>query len=71
MIDAARANPGKLTFASGGLGSLPHLVGEVVNERSNVQITHIAYNGTGHALNDVLGSHACSVGMRRYGKMAD
>jgi tripartite-type tricarboxylate transporter receptor subunit TctC len=57
MIDTARANPGKLTFASGGLGSLPHLVGEVVNERSNVQITHIAYNGTGHALNDVLGGH--------------
>lgn len=57
MIDAARANPGKLSFASGGLGSLPHLVGEVVNERSNVQITHIAYNGTGHALNDVMGGH--------------
>ena len=57
MIDAARANPGKLSFASGGLGSLPHLVGELVNERSNVKITHIAYNGTGHALNDVMGGH--------------
>ncbi|MCL1962216.1 MAG: tripartite tricarboxylate transporter substrate binding protein [Desulfovibrionaceae bacterium] len=57
MIDAARANPGKLSFASGGLGSLPHLVGEVVNERSNVKITHIAYNGTGRALSDVMGGH--------------
>jgi tripartite-type tricarboxylate transporter receptor subunit TctC len=57
MIDTARANPGKLSFASGGLGSLPHLVGEVVNERSNVKIAHIAYNGTGHALSDVMGGH--------------
>jgi len=57
MIDTARANPTKLSFASGGRGSLPHLVGEVVNERSNVKMTHIAYNGTGHALIDVTGGH--------------
>ena len=57
MIDFARANPGKLSFASGGLGSLPHLVGEVVNERSQVRMQHIPYNGTGRALTDVMGHH--------------
>lgn len=57
LIDAARAKPGSITFASGGLGSLPHLVGELVNVRSDVQISHIPYNGTGQALTDVLGGH--------------
>ncbi|EHP44597.1 hypothetical protein OR16_01145 [Cupriavidus basilensis OR16] len=57
MLDTARANPGKLTFASGGLGSLPHLVGELVNLRSHANIAHVAYNGTGQALTDVMGGH--------------
>lgn len=57
MVETARAKPGSVTFASGGLGSLPHLVGELVNLRSGVQITHIPYNGTGQALTDVLGGH--------------
>lgn len=57
LIDAARAKPGSITFASGGLGSLPHLVGELVNVRSDVQISHTPYNGTGQALTDVLGGH--------------
>jgi len=57
LIEAARAKPASITFASGGLGSLPHLVGELVNVRSGVQISHIPYNGTGQALTDVLGGH--------------
>ncbi|WP_420995193.1 Bug family tripartite tricarboxylate transporter substrate binding protein [Cupriavidus sp. 30B13] len=57
MLDAARASPGKLTFASGGLGSLPHLVGELVNLRSHASIAHVAYNGTGQAVTDVMGGH--------------
>ncbi|HWL29825.1 MAG TPA: tripartite tricarboxylate transporter substrate binding protein [Burkholderiaceae bacterium] len=57
MLQRAKANPEGLSFASGGLGSLPHLVGELVNQSSNVDITHIAYNGTGQALTDVAGGH--------------
>jgi tripartite-type tricarboxylate transporter receptor subunit TctC len=57
MLDAARANPEKLTFASGGFGSLPHLVGELVNLSSNTKITHVAYNGTSRATTDVAGGH--------------
>jgi len=57
MIARAKAKPKSLTFASGGLGSLPHLVGELVNLSTGAQITHIPYNGTGQATTDVLGGH--------------
>ncbi len=57
MIALARAEPGKLTFASGGMGSLPHLTGELINLHSNVQITHVPYNGTGRAMTDVVAGH--------------
>ncbi|MGH8784949.1 MAG: Bug family tripartite tricarboxylate transporter substrate binding protein [Cupriavidus necator] len=57
MLEQAREKPGKLSFASGGLGSLPHLVGELVNMRTNVDIKHVAYNGTGQAITDVVGGH--------------
>ena len=57
MIDQAKATPGKLSFASGGLGSLPHLVGEMVNMKTGVKISHVPYNETGQALNDVMGGH--------------
>ncbi|WBY01337.1 tripartite tricarboxylate transporter substrate binding protein [Ramlibacter tataouinensis] len=57
MINRARANPGKLSFASGGLGSLPHLVGELVNLSTSTKMSHVPYNGTGQALTDVAGGH--------------
>ncbi|GAB2482411.1 tripartite tricarboxylate transporter substrate binding protein [Comamonas humi] len=57
LLEQARAAPGKLSFASGGLGSLPHLVGELVNLKAGVKISHVPYNGTGQALTDVIGGH--------------
>lgn len=57
MIELARAEPSRLTFASGGVGSLPHLTGELINLRRGVEITHIPYNGTGRAMNDVVAGH--------------
>ena len=57
MIEKARSQPKTLTFASGGLGSLPHLVGELVNLNTGAEITHVAYNGTGQAMTDVAGGH--------------
>lgn len=57
MVEAARTSPGKLSFASGGLGSLPHLVGELVNLQTGTKIAHVAYNGTGQATTDVAGGH--------------
>ncbi|HUG57703.1 MAG TPA: tripartite tricarboxylate transporter substrate binding protein [Candidimonas sp.] len=57
MIETARKHPKTLSFASGGLGSLPHLVGELVNLSSKAEITHVPYNGTGQATTDVAGGH--------------
>lgn len=57
VIDFAKANPGKLTFASPGIATLPHLVGELVNNTTGAKITHIGYRGSSPALTDVAGGH--------------
>lgn len=56
LIAVAKANPGGLTFASSGRGTGPHLAGELFKHMANVNVTHVAYRGTGPALTDLLGS---------------
>lgn len=55
LISIARANPGKLNFPSPGTGSPPHLMGELLNARAGILVTHVAYKGLVPALTDVLG----------------
>lgn len=55
LIAAAKADPGKLTFASQGVGTSAHLAGELFNNLAGVSMTHIPYKGAGPALNDLLG----------------
>ena len=55
VLDAARAKPGQLAFASPGNGTSPHLAGELLKLQSNVDLTHIPYKGSGPALTDVIG----------------
>ena len=55
LVDAARAQPGKLAFASPGIGSGLHLAGELFKQQAGVDLLHVPYKGTGPALNDVLG----------------
>jgi tripartite-type tricarboxylate transporter receptor subunit TctC len=55
LLALARAQPGKISFASPGVGSQAHLAGEFLRLRGNVDLLHIAYKGVGPALNDVLG----------------
>ena len=55
LVAAAKANPGKLTFASQGVGTSAHLAGELFNTLANVEMTHVPYKGAGPALNDLLG----------------
>jgi len=55
LIAHARANPGKLSFASSGSGASSHLAGVLFNLRAGTDIQHIPYKGTGPALNDLLG----------------
>lgn len=57
LVAHAKANPGKVMFASPGVATLPHLVGELFNLTANVKITHVGYKGTGPALTDVVGGH--------------
>ena len=55
LIAYAKANPGKLNFASSGSGTSIHLSGELFKTMSGVQMTHIPYKGSSPALTDLLG----------------
>jgi tripartite-type tricarboxylate transporter receptor subunit TctC len=57
FISFARANPGKVMFASPGMASLSHLVGELLNSTARINTVHVSYKGTGPALTDVVGGH--------------
>nr|WP_155293553.1 tripartite tricarboxylate transporter substrate binding protein [Comamonas testosteroni] len=51
----SKAEPGKITYATPGNGTLSHLVGVVLGKESNVSMTHVPYKGAGPAINDLLG----------------
>ncbi len=55
LIAMAKAQPGKIAFASSGNGSAQHLSGELFKQQAHVDMTHIPYKGGGPALNDVIG----------------
>jgi len=54
LIAMARANPGKLTYASSGPGTTPHLITEVFLQQTGLEINHIPYRGAGPSLQAVL-----------------
>jgi tripartite-type tricarboxylate transporter receptor subunit TctC len=54
LVELAKAKPGSLNYASGGLGSATHLAGELIKQAANIDIVHIPYKGTGAAVADVL-----------------
>ena len=54
LVALARAHPGKLAFASSGVGNLTHLTGEYLKVLAGIDITHVAYKGSAPAMNDVL-----------------
>jgi tripartite-type tricarboxylate transporter receptor subunit TctC len=55
IIDAAKAKPGKLTYASPGNGTSSHLAGALFEDLAKVRLQHIAYKGSAPALTDLLG----------------
>jgi tripartite-type tricarboxylate transporter receptor subunit TctC len=57
LIAFAKANPGKVNFGSAGMGSTPHLSGELFKSMTRTEITHVPYRGTGPAMNDLIGGH--------------
>ena len=55
LVAYAKAKPGALNYASSGTGGIAHLSGELFDLLAGTKMTHIAYKGTGPAMNDVLG----------------
>ena len=54
FVALAKANPGKLTFASSGTGALIHLTGELFRQAAGIELTHVPYKGTTQILPDLL-----------------
>jgi tripartite-type tricarboxylate transporter receptor subunit TctC len=54
LIALAKAQPGKLNYASGGSGSAPHLIGEMFRTRAAINIVHIPYKGSSPAKIDLV-----------------
>jgi tripartite-type tricarboxylate transporter receptor subunit TctC len=54
LVDLAKKNPGKLSYASGGSGSPQHLMGELLKLEKNIFMVHIPYRGQGPAMQDVV-----------------
>jgi len=55
LVALAKAQPGKLNFASTGAGSLPHLAGELLKLTTGIDVVHVPYRGAAPAINDLLG----------------
>lgn len=54
LIKLAKTNPDKVLFASSGVGTSPHLSGELFNQMAGLKITHVPYKGSGQAVTDLL-----------------
>jgi len=57
FIAYAKANPGKITYASQGPGTTSHLTGELFTKVTGTKMLHVPYRGTGPALNDLVAGH--------------
>lgn len=57
LIAYAKANPGKLNYASSGNGSIGHLAGELLGSMAQIKLQHVPYKGSGPALIDVMGGY--------------
>src|SRR6266446_498194 len=57
LIAYAKANPGKLQYGSSGIGSPHHLAGELLRQKTGINVVHVPYRGGGATINDLLGGH--------------
>jgi len=54
LVAHAKASPGRVNFSSGGIGVLPHLIGEMFKARAGIDVVHVPYRGGGPSINDVV-----------------
>jgi tripartite-type tricarboxylate transporter receptor subunit TctC len=57
FVAHARANPGKVSFASAGTGTVTHLAAELLKTEARINIVHVPYRGAAPAVNDLIGGH--------------
>jgi tripartite-type tricarboxylate transporter receptor subunit TctC len=57
LISYAKANPGKVNFGSQGVGTTPHLTGELFARATGTKLVHVPYRGTAQAVNDLVAGH--------------
>jgi tripartite-type tricarboxylate transporter receptor subunit TctC len=57
LIALAKKQPGKINFASAGIGTTNHLSGELFKSMAKIDIVHVPYRGAGPAMNDLIGGH--------------
>lgn len=57
LIKLAKAYPGQITYASAGIGTAPHMAGELFSYLAKVRFSHVPYKGGGPALADLMGGH--------------
>ena len=55
FVAYAKANPGKLTYGSSGVGSSLHLIGQLINREAGIDVLHVPYKGTVPAMQDLMG----------------
>jgi len=60
-IALAKANPGKITFASAGSGTVNHLAGELLKMQAGIDILHVPYKGSGSVMPDLLSGQVSSL----------
>ena len=68
LVDYAKRNPGKLAYASSGIGSAYHLDGELLKLAAGIDLVHVPYKGTGPALQDLVAGRI-EVGFPTYGNV--
>lgn len=57
LIAYAKANPGKLSYATAGIGTTTHMSAELLRAMTGIELVHIPYRGGGPAMNDLIGGH--------------
>lgn len=57
FVEYAKANPGKINYASSGVGSIQHIAGEMLNAAGDIKMSHVPYKGSGQVYADLIPGH--------------